>query len=73
MECPRCQGENRQGRRFCSDCEAPLALACHALGDRPAAESHLRQAHGLLTALRLPWYVERTERLAAELGASLSQ
>jgi predicted amidophosphoribosyltransferase len=73
MECPRCHRENRQGRRFCSDCEAPLALACHALEDRPAAESHLREAHGLLTALRLPTDVECTERLAAEFGESLSQ
>ena len=73
MECPRCHGENRQGRLFCSDCEVPLALACHALEDRPAAESHLREAHGLLTVLRLPTDVERTERLAAELGASRSQ
>jgi hypothetical protein len=73
MECPRWHGGDRQGRRFCSDCEARLALVCHALGDRPAAESHLREAHGLLTGLRLPRHVERTERLAAELGASLSQ
>src|SRR6266852_2152113 len=30
MTCLRCQAENRLGRRFCSECGAPLALACPA-------------------------------------------
>ena len=28
MQCPRCQQVNRQGRRFCSECGASLALTC---------------------------------------------
>jgi class 3 adenylate cyclase len=28
MQCSRCQQENRQGRRFCSECGASLALTC---------------------------------------------
>jgi len=32
MQCPRCQHENRQGRRFCSECGAALALACPSCG-----------------------------------------
>jgi class 3 adenylate cyclase/tetratricopeptide (TPR) repeat protein len=28
MECPKCQAENRKGRRFCAECGAPLAIAC---------------------------------------------
>jgi class 3 adenylate cyclase len=28
MQCPRCQAENRQGRRFCAECGASLATAC---------------------------------------------
>jgi class 3 adenylate cyclase len=28
MQCPRCQQENRQGRGFCSNCGASLALVC---------------------------------------------
>ncbi len=28
MQCPRCQTENRAGRRFCAECGAALALAC---------------------------------------------
>ena len=32
MRCPRCQAENRESRRFCADCGAPLALACPACG-----------------------------------------
>ena len=32
MQCPRCQTENRAGRRFCAECGAPFALACPACG-----------------------------------------
>ncbi len=32
MRCPRCQAENREGRRFCSKCGAPLAAACTSCG-----------------------------------------
>jgi class 3 adenylate cyclase/tetratricopeptide (TPR) repeat protein len=32
MTCPQCQAENREGRRFCSKCGTPLALACAACG-----------------------------------------
>ena len=32
MQCPRCQHENREGRRFCSKCGAALAAACPACG-----------------------------------------
>ena len=30
--CPACAAENRPGRKFCSRCGAPLALACPACG-----------------------------------------
>jgi hypothetical protein len=30
MLCPRCQTENREGRRFCAECGATLALAWSA-------------------------------------------
>jgi class 3 adenylate cyclase/predicted ATPase len=32
MQCPRCQTENREGRRFCSECGVPLAFACPSCG-----------------------------------------
>src|SRR5713101_5680477 len=32
MQCPRCQAENRSGRRFCAECGTPLPLACPACG-----------------------------------------
>jgi class 3 adenylate cyclase len=32
MKCPRCQHDNREGRRFCSECGASLAVACPACG-----------------------------------------
>jgi class 3 adenylate cyclase/predicted ATPase len=30
MQCPQCQYENREGRRFCSECGTPLSLSCDA-------------------------------------------
>jgi class 3 adenylate cyclase/tetratricopeptide (TPR) repeat protein len=32
MKCPRCQQENRPGRKFCSECGASLALSCPSCG-----------------------------------------
>jgi class 3 adenylate cyclase/tetratricopeptide (TPR) repeat protein len=32
MRCPRCQAENREGRRFCADCGASFSLACPSCG-----------------------------------------
>jgi Double zinc ribbon len=32
MKCPGCQHENREGRRFCAECGASLALACLSCG-----------------------------------------
>ena len=32
MSCSKCGAENRSGRKFCSNCGAPLAVACPACG-----------------------------------------
>src|SRR5262245_10844699 len=32
MLCPRCRAENRDGRRFCSKCAAPLVVVCVSCG-----------------------------------------
>src|SRR5262245_10012775 len=32
MQCPRCLAQNREGRRFCAECGAPLALPCFSCG-----------------------------------------
>src|SRR4029077_4769099 len=32
MQCPRCQAENSEGRRFCGDCGLSLALPCPSCG-----------------------------------------
>src|SRR6185295_9006549 len=32
MRCPRCQAENRAGRRFCGECGHAFASACPACG-----------------------------------------
>ena len=37
MKCPRCQGENVDGARFCEDCGARLELACPSCGQPVSA------------------------------------
>jgi class 3 adenylate cyclase/tetratricopeptide (TPR) repeat protein len=32
MQCPRCQADNREGRRFCAECGAPLTIPCSGCG-----------------------------------------
>ncbi len=32
MNCPGCEEENREGRRFCGECGAPLSRTCPACG-----------------------------------------
>jgi hypothetical protein len=32
MQCPRCEAQNRAGRRFCGECGLSLALTCPACG-----------------------------------------
>ncbi len=32
MVCPRCQAENREGRRYCGECGAPLPTPCASCG-----------------------------------------
>jgi class 3 adenylate cyclase len=34
MQCPRCNAENREGRRFCGECGLSFASACPACGFR---------------------------------------
>jgi hypothetical protein len=32
VACPRCQAENREGRRYCGECGAPLPTPCASCG-----------------------------------------
>src|SRR5713101_1064022 len=32
MKCPRCEGENREGARFCRECGALFAAVCSSCG-----------------------------------------
>lgn len=51
----------------------PLAEARAARGDKDAAASDLRTAWELFMAMRVPRLVERTQRLAEQLGVSLEE
>ncbi|MBI3025454.1 MAG: hypothetical protein HYY66_07255, partial [Candidatus Tectomicrobia bacterium] len=50
-----------------------LASLAHAQGKREAVAAHLKEARSLFMALRIPKYVERSERLAGELGMPVSE
>jgi class 3 adenylate cyclase len=55
VRCPRCQTENRPGRRFCADCAAPLAVACPVCGfSNEPGEKFCGGCATLLTAVDLP-------------------
>jgi class 3 adenylate cyclase len=62
MLCHRCHTENREGRRFCSKCAAPLALVCPSCGftNEPGDEfcggcaQTLRAGTPTLTTLQSP-------------------
>jgi len=45
-----------------------LASLAYAQGDREPAGTHLKEAHSLFVALRVPEYVERTEQLAVSFA-----
>jgi Double zinc ribbon len=32
VQCPRCHAQNCEGRRFCAECAAPLAVPCPSCG-----------------------------------------
>ncbi|MGH8712527.1 MAG: adenylate/guanylate cyclase domain-containing protein [Casimicrobiaceae bacterium] len=49
-----------------------LAAVGEAQGDREAVVLQLKEARDLFMSLRIPLYVERTDRLRARLGISLS-
>jgi class 3 adenylate cyclase len=50
MQCPRCQARNREGRRFCAECGAPLALPCTSCGfSNEPAEKYCGGCGQLLT------------------------
>jgi class 3 adenylate cyclase/tetratricopeptide (TPR) repeat protein len=48
-----------------------LAVLAHAQRKTQAIATHLKEAHSLFRALRVPRYVERSEGLAKEFGAPL--
>jgi hypothetical protein len=76
MDCPRCRGANRQGRRFCGECGAPLLVECPTCGFGNEAEE--RFCGGCGAALRAeaaplvaPPAVERERRQVTVLFADV--
>jgi tetratricopeptide (TPR) repeat protein len=64
--------ESMEGRYDVARAHLDLAGLCHMRRDGDGARAHLRQAHRRFRELAVPRYVERTERLAAELGVPLT-
>jgi class 3 adenylate cyclase/tetratricopeptide (TPR) repeat protein len=56
MECPRCRAQNREGRRFCAECAAPLASSCPSCGfaNEPGEKFCGGCAAPLTTVTRIP-------------------
>ena len=54
-----------------ADTHIHLAALAHARGAEDAARTHLREARGLFSSMRVPRGVERTEKLAREMGLRL--
>jgi class 3 adenylate cyclase/tetratricopeptide (TPR) repeat protein len=50
-----------------------LAAVAHAQGKREAVATHLKEAHSLFRASRVPKYVERAEQLATQFGVPISE
>ena len=48
MNCRRCQAANREGRRFCGECGAALAVICPSCGfENEASEKYLAELYRL--------------------------
>jgi tetratricopeptide (TPR) repeat protein len=51
MNCPRCGRENREGRKFCAECAAPLSLLCpHCQAPNEPGEKFCGECGKSLTA-----------------------
>jgi hypothetical protein len=61
MRCNACSAENREGRRFCSQCGAPLRLSCPARGEANEPGNRFCGACGGDLA-------KRPQRVAAPVG-----
>ena len=50
MKCPRCQGDNRDGARFCRECGATFAAVCPSCGAKVEAGSKFCDSCGAVLA-----------------------
>jgi hypothetical protein len=64
MLCPRCHAENREDRRFCSKCAAPLAVVCVSCGftNDPGDEFCGGCAQSLRAGTSMPSKLQSPER-----------
>src|SRR5713226_10161449 len=73
MKCPRCEGENREGARFCRECGALFAAVCSSCGAKVEAGSKFCDNCGTPLAATPPGLPHPDHRRggAGELGSGL--
>src|SRR5258708_20261307 len=65
MRCSKCAAENREGRRFCAECGAPLRARCASCGtENEPAEKFCGECGASLSAPIVP-SVSATPRIQA--------
>jgi tetratricopeptide (TPR) repeat protein len=72
LEAARASFEAVHSRYELARTQMELAVATHALGKKAEAQTLLNGAHALFGEINVPYHVRRAERLARDLGLSLS-
>jgi tetratricopeptide (TPR) repeat protein len=72
LEAARASFEAVHSRYELARTHMELTVAAHALGKKAEAQASLRAAHTLFEEINVPYHVKRAERLARDLGFSLS-
>src|SRR5690349_579631 len=78
MRCSKCDGDNREGRKFCAACGTPLVVICHQCGaaNRPEERFCGDCGTALLTksaaapSLTPSWSTPNTAIMLEQTGAS---
>src|SRR5215472_9754005 len=69
MRCSKCGSDNREGRKFCANCAAPLAITCPKCGStNEAGEKYCGECAAALGDARLPRVKEAMPAQASAAG-----